>query len=137
MSTVFVDTSGFFALYARNDADHPQAVDLFRRASSERWQLVTTNAVVMETHALLLNRVRDGRAAALRFLDDMRSSGVRVERVGEADEAAAIALIRAHADKSYSPRTQNPPPVRASEFKSRLRHHAGIARAATSPRRRD
>ena len=102
MSTVFVDTSGFFALYARNDADHAQAVDLFRRASSERWQLVTTNAVVMETHALLLNRVRDGRAVALRFLDDMRSSGVRVERVGEADEAAAIALIRAHADKSYS-----------------------------------
>ena len=102
MSTVFVDMSGFFALYARNDADHPQAVDLFRRASSERWQLVTTNAVVMETHALLLNRVRDGRAVALRFLDDMRSSGVRVERVGEADEAAAIALIRAHADKSYS-----------------------------------
>jgi predicted nucleic acid-binding protein len=29
VSTVFVDTSGFFALYARNDADHPQAVDLF------------------------------------------------------------------------------------------------------------
>lgn len=102
MSAVFVDTSGFFALYARNHADHPQAVDLFRRASSERWQLVTTNAVLMETPALLLNRVRDGRAVALRFLDDMRSSGVRVERVGEADEAAAIALIRAHADKSYS-----------------------------------
>ena len=102
MSTVFVDTSGFFALYARNDADHPQAVGLFRRASSERWQLVTTNAVVMETHALLLNRVRDGRTVALRFLDDVRSSGVRVERVAEADEAAAIALIRAHADKSYS-----------------------------------
>ena len=42
-----------------------QAVDLFRRASSERWLLVTTNAVVMETHALLLNRVRDGRTVAL------------------------------------------------------------------------
>jgi len=26
VSTVFVDTSGFFALYARNDADHPSAV---------------------------------------------------------------------------------------------------------------
>ena len=102
MSTVFVDTSGFFALYARNDADHPQAVAVFRQASSERWQLVTTNAVVMETHALLFNRARDGRNVALRFLDDLRSSGVRVERVAEADEAAAITLIRAHADKSYS-----------------------------------
>ena len=102
MSTVFVDTSGFFALYARNDADHPRAVVLFRQASSERWQLVTTNAVAMETHALLLDRARDGRSVALRFLDDLRSSGVRVERVSESDEAAAIALIRAHADKSYS-----------------------------------
>jgi len=102
VNSVFVDTSGFFALYARNDADHPQAVDLFRRASSERWQLVTTNAVVMETHALLLNRARDGRTVALKFLDDLKSSGFRVERVTDADEAAAIALIRAHVDKSYS-----------------------------------
>jgi predicted nucleic acid-binding protein len=65
VSTVFVDTIGFFALYARNDADHPSAVNLFRQASSERWQLVTTNAVSMETHALLLNRVRNGRTVAL------------------------------------------------------------------------
>jgi uncharacterized protein len=56
----------------------------------------------METHALLLNRARDGRNVALRFLDDLASSGVRVERVAEADELAAITLIRAHADKSYS-----------------------------------
>ena len=105
MSTLFVDTSGFFALYARNDVDHPPAVNLFRKASSERWQLVTTNAVVRERHALLLNRVRNGRTVALRFLDDLRSSGVRVERVAEADEGTAIALIRAHADKSYSSAT--------------------------------
>lgn len=39
---------------------------------------------------------------ALRFLDDLNSSGVRIERVGAADEVAAIALIRAHTDKSYS-----------------------------------
>jgi predicted nucleic acid-binding protein len=90
VSTVFVDTSGFFALYARNDADHQQAVDLFRQASSERWQLVTTNAVVMETHALLLNRVRDGRTVALRFLDDMTSSGVRVERVASTIDARTL-----------------------------------------------
>jgi len=102
VNTVFVDTGGFFALYARTDADHAKAVDLFRQADLEHWQLVTTNAVVQETHALLLNRTRDGRTVALRFLDDLNSSGVRIEKVGADDEVAAIALIRAHTDKSYS-----------------------------------
>jgi predicted nucleic acid-binding protein len=67
VNTVFVDTGGFFALYARQDADHAKAVGLFRQADLEHWQLVTTNAVVQETHALLLNRTRDGRTVALRF----------------------------------------------------------------------
>lgn len=102
MKTVFVDTGGFFALYSRNDADHAKAVDLFRQANAQRWRLVTTNAVVLETHALLLNRTREGRTLALKFLDDLKSSDLRVERVGEADETAAIALIRAHHDKTYS-----------------------------------
>ena len=102
MKTVFVDTGGFFALYSRNDADHAKAVDLFQQAHAQRWELVTTNAVVFETHALLLNRTREGRPLALKFLDDLKSSDLRVERVGEADETAAIALIRLHDDKTYS-----------------------------------
>ena len=48
---VFVDTGGFFALYSANDLDHVHAVDVFRRANSERWALVTTNAVVGATVA--------------------------------------------------------------------------------------
>jgi predicted nucleic acid-binding protein len=32
VNTVFVDTGGFFALYARTDADHAKAMDLFRQA---------------------------------------------------------------------------------------------------------
>ncbi len=53
LKRVFVDTSGFFALYSSNDADHQRAVALFEQADSERWELVTTNAVVLETCALL------------------------------------------------------------------------------------
>jgi predicted nucleic acid-binding protein len=59
---VFVDTGGFFALYSANDLDHVRAVEVFRRANAERWALVTTNAVVFETYALLLNRTGKGRA---------------------------------------------------------------------------
>ncbi|TMQ27947.1 MAG: PIN domain-containing protein [Deltaproteobacteria bacterium] len=99
---VFVDTSGVFAPYSANDADHVAAVDVFRQANDQRWQLITTNMVVAETHALLLNRAREGRALAMRFLDDLESSELRIERVTEDDERGAIELLRAHQDKTYS-----------------------------------
>ena len=74
----------------------------FRRATSERWGLFTTNAVVIETYALLLNRMRQGRRKAIGFLEALASSKVQVERCTEEDEVAAISLVRAHTDKSYS-----------------------------------
>jgi predicted nucleic acid-binding protein len=99
---VLVDTGGFFALYSANDLDHPRAVEVFRQANSERWQLVTTNTVVVETYALFLNRTGEGRYKAIQFLDDLESSELRVERVSEEDEKKAVALVRAHKDKTYS-----------------------------------
>jgi predicted nucleic acid-binding protein len=99
---VLVDTGGFFALLAENDCDHERALEVFQQANSERWSLVTTNVVVIETYALLLNRTGQGRQQALGFLDHLERSKFRVERVTEADERLAIALVRAHADKTYS-----------------------------------
>jgi len=99
---VFVDSSAFFALIAREVRLRTHATMIFHRATSERWTLLTTNAVVIETHALLLNRMRQGRRKALQFLDALAHSKVEVERCTEQDERAAIALLRAHTDKSYS-----------------------------------
>jgi predicted nucleic acid-binding protein len=99
---VFVDTGGFFALYSANDRDHARAIAVFRQANSERWQLATTNTVVVETYALLLNRTGEGRGSAIKFLDDLESSELRVERVSEGDEENAFALVPAHEDKTYS-----------------------------------
>src|SRR6266536_1404197 len=102
MRRVFVDTGGFFALSSASDLDHARAVEVFQRANSERWELVTTNVVVVETYALLLNRTGEGRGRAIRFLDDLESSDLRVERVSDDDERKAVALVRAHKDKTYS-----------------------------------
>jgi predicted nucleic acid-binding protein len=99
---VFVDTGGFFALLVPEDAAHQPAADLFGRANSEAWQLVTTNAVVIETYSLLLVRTRDGRRRAIEFLDRLDRTRCRVERIRVADEKRAIALVRAHEDKTYS-----------------------------------
>jgi predicted nucleic acid-binding protein len=49
---VFVDTSGFYALIVGKDENHDRADELFTLAQREAWRLVTTNAVVFETHAL-------------------------------------------------------------------------------------
>lgn len=102
MKRVFVDTGGFFALAVTDDDNHDRARSLFEQAHSEGWRLVTTNAVVTETYALFLARARDGRTKAIEFLDALGKAGVRTERVRARDEAGAVALVRAHRDKTYS-----------------------------------
>ena len=102
MKRVFVDSSGFFALLIEEDQFHQDALLLFQRANAERWRLVTTNVVVIETYALLLVRSHRGRHDALRFLDVIEKDAYQVERIRKTDEVRAIALVRAHQDKTYS-----------------------------------
>ena len=102
MKRVFVDTSGFVALLVAEDPWHARGLELFTRAGAERWRLVTTNAVVIETYATLLLRARDGRRAAIAFLDSLNRTELRIKRIRRDDEEKAIAIVRAHEDKSYS-----------------------------------
>ena len=101
MRRVFIDTSAFFALIAREDPNHVQTRELFEQAARESWSLVTTNAVAFEAHALVLNRAQPGRIKA-QFLQIIETDTYQVVRVKRADEEKAIAIIRAHQDKSYS-----------------------------------
>ena len=102
MKRVFVDTSGFFALLVEEDQFHEHARLLFQHANVERWRLVTTNVVIIETYALLLVRSHRSRHDALRFLEMTEKDAYQVERIRKTDEARAIALVRAHQDKTYS-----------------------------------
>jgi predicted nucleic acid-binding protein len=104
MRRVFVDTGGFVALLVAEDQMHGRAAATFAAASRERWSLLTTNAVVVETYSVLLARARDGRRAAVGFLDALErsASAITVESIRGEDESRAFALVRAHADKSYS-----------------------------------
>jgi uncharacterized protein len=105
MKRVFVDTGGFVALLVTEDQMHPRASALFESASQESWTLVTTNAVVVETYSVLLARAKDGRGTAISFLEAVaedQSQGLIIERVRPDDELNAIALLRAHTDKTYS-----------------------------------
>jgi predicted nucleic acid-binding protein len=99
---VFVDSGAFFAHLVPQDASHAAARQAFQQAEEGRWELLTTNVVVIETYALLIARTHAGRLAAIAFLDALDSSPVRVERIGADDERRAFALVRAHTDKTYS-----------------------------------
>lgn len=57
MRSVFVDSSGFFALLRPEDPFHAEATDCFARADDEEWTLVTTNYVVHESWALIQVRL--------------------------------------------------------------------------------
>jgi predicted nucleic acid-binding protein len=102
MKSVFVNSSGFFALLVQEDQFHEHARSLFQRANTERWRLVTTNVVVIEAYALFLIRSQGGRRDAIRFLDMIAADKYRIERIRKADEERAIALVHAHEDKTYS-----------------------------------
>ncbi len=100
MSRIFVDASGYFAYFNRRDASSAQALRIMARLAGEQASLVTSNFVIAETHALLLNRI--GRAAAVRFLEAVFSGSTRIIRVLEADETKAREIIRHLSDKDYS-----------------------------------
>ena len=102
MKRVFVDTGGFLGLLVADDVSHHRAHELFAQANVERWQLVTTNAVVFETYGVLLIRSRDKRRSAMTFLDLVAAGACRVERVRRADEDDAVSILRQHEDKTYS-----------------------------------
>ena len=95
-----VDTSAYYALIDSSDRHHSDALVLLRHLADQRWRLFTTNLVIAETHALVLNRL--GRGVALAFLGAMAESSTTVERVTPADEQRALEIIRQYQDKDFS-----------------------------------
>ena len=65
MAEVFIDTSAWYPAIVASHPDHATVARVLNDAVRAGERLVTTNLVVMETHALLLHRV--GRAIGLTF----------------------------------------------------------------------
>ena len=100
MKQLFVDTSAFFALTDRRDMNHEAAVRIIRQLIREQTELLTTNYVVAETHALLLNRIDS--QTALQVIEELYKSQTRIYRVREAEENKALEIIRMFTDKEFS-----------------------------------
>lgn len=98
---IFVDSSAFYAASDRDNRAASPARTLVARLISERRQLVTTNFVLAELHALLL--ARGNRHLALTVLQGLRrSTTLSIERVNEVDEQRAWEIIEHYDDKAFS-----------------------------------
>lgn len=55
--SLFIDTSGFYALLVASESEHESVSNAFRHAVEKGRRLVTTNYVLVETTALLQHRL--------------------------------------------------------------------------------
>jgi len=101
MRPLFVDTSGWIALYDPNDTDHWLASEFWESLAKEPVRLYTTHYVLDETYTLL--RRRAGLHAAIVLHDLVEESKVvQILEVDVAIREAAWQLFTKYTDKVLS-----------------------------------
>ena len=98
MKTVFVDTSGIYAVLDRDDANHAASKPAWMQLAAEA-DLFTTNYILVETSALVQHRL--GTAALRAFANDVVPL-LRVAWVTEAEHRAAVEAVLAASRKKLS-----------------------------------
>ena len=56
MEKIFVDTSAWVALFARNDKFHHESLSIFKYIQNQQWMLYTSDYVIDETITTILMR---------------------------------------------------------------------------------
>lgn len=97
--TIFVDTSGLYAVFDRNDANHSRAKAAWTEWLREGTALVTNNYVLLEATALLQHRIG---VAAVRALHEDMIPLLQVDWVSEEQHRTAIEAMLAAARKKLS-----------------------------------
>lgn len=97
---VFVDTSAYLALLARNDQYHEQASEILQVILGERSPQFSTNTVLIEAHALILSTLGIGAGQA--FLRATGTAGTTIVRTRASDEERARQIIYRNDDKDFS-----------------------------------
>jgi uncharacterized protein len=90
--TVFADTSALYAVLDRDDTYHQRASEAWRTLLSGDDPVATTNYVVVETAALVQNRLG---LEALRTLVDDVLPALEVEWITEEDHHSALGAVLA------------------------------------------
>jgi predicted nucleic acid-binding protein len=97
----FVDTSAFYALTDKSDANHRRARSMLARLSRRREELLTSGDVLDETVTLV--RYRLGHPAAVKLGTSlMQSSWCRLVDVTRETRLAAWDIFLRYSDQSFS-----------------------------------
>lgn len=97
---VLVDTSAYYALADQDEPYHRAALRLAEGLARRRAHLFTTNCVMAETHALLVNRLN--RDLASTFVKAIYAGATTIIRVSKRDEERAWQIIDQYDDKGFS-----------------------------------
>ncbi len=90
--SIFIDTSGFIAVLDMDDENHAGAAEAWRNILASAETLLTTNYVLVETTALVQNRL--GMAALKVFQEDIVPV-LRIEWVDNTSHHAAMVIMLA------------------------------------------
>jgi uncharacterized protein len=120
--SIFIDTSGFIAVLDRDDANHTRAAETWQNILTSAETLITTNYVLVETCALVQNRL--GIAAIKVFQGDIVPV-LRVEWIADAVHHASVGIMLAA-------RRKNPSLVDCVSFETM--RHLGVTTAFTLDR---
>ena len=97
----FVDTSAFIALIHEGDQYHDEAVLIYEELDKKGMRQITTDYVLTEVYAFLINRV--GRFAADLFDEVLQEEeNLTIVFQGEEGFYKAQRLFRQYSDKDYS-----------------------------------
>ncbi len=97
--SVFIDTSGFIAVLDKDNASHAEAVKTWMDILTSEEDLVTTNYVLVETCALVQNRL--GMTAIKVFQEDVVPV-LRIEWINKDVHHAAMGIMLAAGRKKLS-----------------------------------
>ena len=96
---VFLDTSGLYAVFDRDDANHPRAKEAWVALLEENAVLLTNNYVLLETAALLQHRLG---MAAVRSLHEDVTPLLQIDWITEEQHRAGLEAVLAAGRKRLS-----------------------------------
>jgi predicted nucleic acid-binding protein len=103
MNSLFVDTSGWASLFIPTEPYHQQALQTFQLARQQRYQVVTTNYVIVGLVTLLDSRMRAPRSQLFQYVDVVRTDpDLTLIHLDAATDAAAWILCKTRSDKNWS-----------------------------------
>lgn len=97
---VLVDSSANLALLDRGDGHHRAAIAIMDSLIQQRYRQYTTNAMLIESHALVMSVL--GIRIANQFVREATGGRLTIVRVRASDEERAREILYRYEDKSFS-----------------------------------